>query len=162
MFEAVAQLFGQRLTFECERIVAMAAGDTPQLTVLHAKTEAVQRQLDTLGVVHPVDMLAERYRLRGAETLVLTLTLMPHHAPDALAALASVLGDETPTTHPRLWYALALLEVPPDQAGAVASELLESPLFSERLVRTRPQPPEDVEATLHPHLSVLELLGFTQ
>ena len=159
---AIAELMAERLTFDCEQIVAIASGNTSKATMLDMRRQAIQELLDRAGVIHPCDMLCERYRLRGAEAMLLTLSLMPHHAPEALERLAEVLDDDEPTTHPRLWYVLALLEVPPDQAQEVVQSLLASTLFSERLVRTRPATPETLDATIHPSLSVLELVGLTE
>lgn len=159
---ALAELMARRLTLDCRQIVAVAAGNTSEATMLDMQRQSIQESLDRAGLIHPCDMLCQRYRLRGAEAMLLTLGLMPHHAPDALERLAQILGDENPTTHPRLWYVLALLEVPPIQAAQVASSLLASTLFSERLLRTRPAPPEDLDATIHPSLSVLEVVGLTE
>ena len=159
---AIAELIGRRLTLDCQQIVAVAAGDTSKATLVDAERQAIQEALDELGVIHPCDMLCQRYRLGGAEAMLLTLTLMPHHAPQMLERLAEVLDDDAPTTHPRLWYALALLEVPPAHAQQAAESLLRSTLFSERLMTTRPWPPEDLDATVHPSLSILEVVGLTE
>ncbi len=160
IMEATGALVAGRLTLECQRTVALAAGDERRAAALDAAIDGVQGGLAAVGVTYPGDTLVQRYALNPAEMLLVTLAVMPHHDPDSLRHLARELSDDEPASHAKLWYALELMSVPAEQAAAAVGALLGGALGGERLITTRPDPPESLDATLHPHLAILELFGL--
>lgn len=157
-WEETRDLLALVLRLEAERLVAIArvgrvaGASAEEVAEIDRDLEVAMAGLERRGVAYPGHMLAASYRLGGVEYAMLVLTMLPHHAPDALERIGDALG--LTEGGPSLRHALALFAGARADPAAFRGEVERLPLVSHKLVAV------DEAGRLTLSQAVAELFGF--
>lgn len=147
---------------EAERTLLVArlgrvAGAEEALEDADGRLGAALAALNTRGVAYPLHAIARRYRLGQEDYLLLQLALLPRHGPEIVLATTDALGDKAGVI--RLSHGLALIAEGFDDWERAKAELMELPVFREKLVKLV-EVDGDGDPAMEPSAAVLELLGL--